>query len=1143
MKRNLLVLVSLFVSLAAFAQWTKPEMPAGATLEFSDENDTTIYYLYNAEAEVFFSEGNAWGTQATWTTEGPGLKVFFTKYQATNAETGELDEWDGKTILFNDFTPTKNAWKYAFINSDTEIYMDRNKQENYFWECEQTDKGYRFFGGDLNPQFNHTNYPNCYMGVDKNMSTTIIYPLLDTSEAGIEGLVCVDWTLLPANSTYFDELKVYNAAVNLGEFIDSIKVDYPELKDDIAEAEAVYNNTSSTIEELNAAREALALAVNYASLKGATEENPINATGFIKNADFSSTKTEGWVITIEGATEIGYQKNTHTNTDVDPPVTISGFIQAWDASGKGLHDGAIYQILPSLPDGKYKFTVDACAVQEGTSNVVTGTELFALGGEAEMSQSISTGQYGGYKPHHYEVTFVSTGGDITLGVRTDSTNASWIACDNFTLTYYGPLGEDPIEKILLKDLIAKLNAKYGDIDELKACTDVKNAYLDALNAAEEATDNYTEYQKALEEAAAALDQSIKEYENFAAFIEEAEKRAEEFGEKYPDIANQLSDELMNWVDDYNYGNADSTYIANVRSLMDDIILNGIKKYMKAGDDVSILITNPKFEDGLKGWDHEEGFGLPERNGFTDPTHEYYFPVVARWQTTFDIYQDVAVPDGVYQLKMNGWFRPRQSTPTSISNYVENPEAENALCTGYFYMNDNKKKIRHIGSELFTEPIAAGRTDNVKDGETVVYYGPDHEQTASCLFKQGYYENEVYGVVTGGKLRIGAYSHEAAEAGFWTVVSNFRLIYHEKDAEVLKTVLGEYIEECEAYLANEENMFSTAERTAFSGLIDAAKASLEKTGEDMYNAYTALIEGKKVADANAAAYKDLIAGAEKLDGAIAQYDKTASATAKKTAQDLLDEIISGIEAGSFSTEEAIAKLSEIEAACNALVIPAEEPTDDNPADLTALIVNPSFEEGTTGWDLACEEYGNMQIQKNQSYPGDSPVMTNFAEIWSGSTTLGNGHIQQTIIGLPEGTYLVEADVMACDQNYDEEEAEEPYAVNGEYLFAQEDVTLLDRIALETQSGQPVHYGLYFKKQSADTPLTLGAMIEETNANWLAVDNFKLTYFGKNSNHEQTGIEELNANAKSNSIIFNLMGQKINTLQKGINIIGGKKVLVK
>lgn len=1133
MKRNLLVLVSLFVSLAAFAQWTKPEMPAGATLEFSDENDTTIYYLYNAEADAFFSEGNAWGTQATWTTEGPGLKVFFTKYQATNAETGELDEWDGKTILFNDFTPTKNAWKYAFINSDTEIYMDRNKQENYFWECEQTDKGYRFFGGDLNPQFNHTNYPNCYMGVDKNMSTTIIYPLLDTSEAGIEGLVCVDWTLLPSNSTYFDELKVYNAAVNLGEFIDSIKVDYPELKDDIAEAEAVYNNTSSTIEELNAAREALALAVNYASLKGATEDNPYDATGFIKNPDLATRTDEGWTITIEGSTEKGFQGNTYTSTE---GVTISGMIQAWNSNtNKPLADGEIYQTLPSLPDGKYKFTVVACAEHEGTKDVVTGVELFAVGGEAEVSVPISTSQYGGHQPHIFEVTFVSTGGDITMGVRTRSTNANWIACDNFTLTYYGALGEDPIEKILLDDLIAKLNAKYGDIDELKACTDVKNAYLDALNAAEEATENYTDYQKALEEAAAALDQSIKEYENFAAFIEEAEKRAEEFGEKYPDIANQLSDELMNWVDDYNYGNADSEYIANVRSMMDDIIINGIKKYMKAGDDVSILITNPKFFDGNKGWNHVNGYNFPDfHNDVAD------FPVAKSWSGSFDIYQDVVVPDGVYELKLNAFYRPIQNGKDSFTSYQQNPEAEMELVRAYVYMNDNTKKIRHIGSEFITEDLGA-RVETVEvDGMT--YNVPDIEKSAANAFKLGYFENQIFGVVTDGKLRIGAYEYEG-EGGRWTVVSNFRLIYHEKDAEVLKTVLGEYIEECEAYLANEENMFSAAERSAFSGLISDAKASLEKTGEDMYNAYTALIEGKKVADANAAAYKDLIAGAEKLDGAIAQYDKTASATAKKTAQDLLDEIISGIEAGSFSTEEAIAKLSEIEAACNALVIPAEEPTDDNPADLTALIVNPSFEEGTTGWDLACEEYGNMQIQKNQSYPGDSPVMTNFAEIWSGSTTLGNGHIQQTIIGLPEGTYLLEADVMACNQLYDEEEAEEPYAVNGEYLFAQEDVTLLDRIALETQSGQPVHYGLYFKKQSADTPLTLGAMIEETNANWLAVDNFKLTYFGKNSNHEQTGIESNYELRITNYNIYNLMGQKIDTLQKGINIIGGKKVLVK
>ena len=43
---------------------------------------------------------------------------------------------------------------------------------------------------------------------------------------------------------------------------------------------------------------------------------------------------------------------------------------------------------------------------------------------------------------------------------------------------------------------------------------------------------------------------------------------------------------------------------------------------------------------------------------------------------------------------------------------------------------------------------------------------------------------------------------------------------------------------------------------------------------------------------------------------------------------------------------------------------------------------------------------------------------------------------------------------------------------------------------------------------------------------------------------TGIEEIVKNEKmGNESIYNLQGQRIKTLQKGLNIIGGKKILVK
>ena len=42
-------------------------------------------------------------------------------------------------------------------------------------------------------------------------------------------------------------------------------------------------------------------------------------------------------------------------------------------------------------------------------------------------------------------------------------------------------------------------------------------------------------------------------------------------------------------------------------------------------------------------------------------------------------------------------------------------------------------------------------------------------------------------------------------------------------------------------------------------------------------------------------------------------------------------------------------------------------------------------------------------------------------------------------------------------------------------------------------------------------------------------------------DATGIDNLNSDVSANKTIYNVAGQRINKMQKGINIINGKKVL--
>ena len=70
-------------------------------------------------------------------------------------------------------------------------------------------------------------------------------------------------------------------------------------------------------------------------------------------------------------------------------------------------------------------------------------------------------------------------------------------------------------------------------------------------------------------------------------------------------------------------------------------------------------------------------------------------------------------------------------------------------------------------------------------------------------------------------------------------------------------------------------------------------------------------------------------------------------------------------------------------------------------------------------------------------------------------------------------------------------------------------------------------------------------DNTVGEWVVVDNFRLRYYGE-SEKEPTGIgsiaEESNTGMSDNTI-YNLLGQKLTRLQKGVNIINGRKVVIK
>ena len=70
-----------------------------------------------------------------------------------------------------------------------------------------------------------------------------------------------------------------------------------------------------------------------------------------------------------------------------------------------------------------------------------------------------------------------------------------------------------------------------------------------------------------------------------------------------------------------------------------------------------------------------------------------------------------------------------------------------------------------------------------------------------------------------------------------------------------------------------------------------------------------------------------------------------------------------------------------------------------------------------------------------------------------------------------------------------------------------------------------------------PIKFGVKCTLTSDTWCCVDDFQLTYYGANSEHQPgpAAIDVLNSNAETTVDIVNLNGVKMLTLKQGINIV--------
>ena len=807
---------------------------------------------------------------------------------------------------------------------------------------------------------------------------------------------------------------------------------------------------------------------------------------FDKDGNNSKTVT-GWVVN-------NFKQNRRA---VSYPGTSStsmvDFIEQWANATALSGNGDIHQVLSGLPAGHYRLTADILTVSQKTADLVDleGVQLYAnesireigLSGTAAQEQAVT-----------YSVDVViAESEDLTIGFRFDNTNINWLGWDNIKLSFIGDAEAYQAQQDA--ELLAAAKATLSaNIEAAKALIDANhplynaelNTAIESATAALEAG-TIDEVQAAIDDLASSVNlfnDFNKSYVNFLAAIEKAQAL--------------LADES------YTQGRADlETAIAAAQAALPEGVqypVGSAENFYKEAR-ATLEVAQSQFLVANASYQHPANVitngGMSNTNGW-----------------------DILVPGANPGLHINASGNVENFSKPFMECWVNN--------TNYGQENYAKQTIDVLPDG---SPLPAG------------YY----VLKAACLATR---QDQASLEVSGVTLRIG---DESVNVHTANGVANIYTIGYEQATAGNPITFG---------------LFIDAETDA--NWIAWDEVELQYVGDkDAYLAeYTKAILGESLSN--------LQAEVDKVQQMLTTVDVTNADIdelnfALENAQDLLDNPLS---ATIESLEEALDYLVDSEAS---FTLSGAKPINGNFFDFTSLITNPNFDiADASGWQTAEPTAEDGMVL---------PSGTDCAYWWfGGSTTMSLlQDFRQTIENMPAGNYLLDVnasirlDMTYSTSGYTEENKYNNYtrcqvyaneetadvhpffyedeakgltlesmlAMTNDYDYRHGNGTLIDDML---KASGLFHVLVPFTLEERGD-ITMGFLVElpKRNGQMPFIDSFALTFYGDQDVAEATGIKTIcNAQGtiqKADTPIYNLAGQRLLKLQKGINIVNGKKVVVK
>lgn len=1137
MKKTLLLLAAVLLSsAAAFAQWTKP------TLQTPDlqgqalvKDGTTEQYLYNVEKKAFFLGANDWQTRASVSdTLGALVKMVY--------------EEETEAYRIYNYVYKFNEFRCMFADNQEAIWVDNNNGAHVnMWQFEEVDGGifFKIYNDGLGKtEEAKEGLGYGYLSAPLSINDTRLYLtswfLADETrgEAGANWMSVApeayDAYVAELKGTYavYDaELARYNAAMALKAYLEKAAAEGNGA--DLSAEWAVYNDTTSSLEALQAALESATQKCVDWSAAQASVENPKDVSDMIENATFDVIGDfHGWSGTAFGAGGTTstcaehYSKNYDTYQDVnggkDVPngiyrVGVYGFYRAGsldnDYATLGKAEYRNSKLYAYTPQDTLYTGVPALSTWAVEGSQLGGLQIGTTGLYVPNSMKEFTDWEDAGAGHEVELIVPVLDGKLRIGVKKDVLiDTDWSIFDNFRLTYYGngldayQMWRDQVLETILADM---QTYDWENMYYERAAKAEFEAAVVAARAAttpEEIHDLTVGITAIVERVLASISTYTELHDKWILWSEALQNYGgdlvSEFLEREEEVMNVLENGTMS--------------TAEVRALIEELQAQydyAIKHSFGEGDDVTNMITNPDFRDGKNGW---TGEGTVTSN---------FFPNVENYDRVVDFKQTLTgVPAGLYSISVNAFERPAGN-----GSYTGDEESK-----VFLFMGDIQTPVQNICKDAVAPEDAQNEVNcYINDGQhadgewpldyNVEGYGyvPNSVTGASYAFQAGRYVQTCYGLVgEDGVMTIGLTSNGVK--AHWVLWSNFKLTFEGKNLDGLKEALAPTMEGLEAWLAEQEDEMSILGFEAADARV-AAVIDLYENGTSYeevatipaeVNAIKAFVAENK---ALVVSFRDAYAA---LEEALDTYSETAPAKLQDEAAALLDTAAeSDPQEAEVTDDEVKAVIEQLNDMAAKLRVPdVEGASAENPIDMTQVIINPSFENGLNGWTNSGSIA--MQTQTNTAFAKTDGT---YCERWHATGTLD---LNQEIRFLPVGFYALSADAYCSTGDG------QLYAIVGADTLTVDIPDSGDATIKET-------FTVNFKVSVAGTKVVIGDKATLTNSTWNCVDNFTLSYTG---NDDPTGIEAIeNKPVAVPVVIYDLAGRRVAKAVKGIYIINGKKVV--